>query len=197
MAFGCGGWVLAHGHPADSSSLPPAIKPYALRADWAGDMLELVKKEKKQVARSTAQLVAQKQAEVEKINLRLKRLLDSFLDELIDRETFTVEKTKLMSQKKTLEEQKTCLMAGRADWLEPFQNWILSAKNAGEIAVSSSLQEKRVLALEVFGSNLVLDAKKARGSCVKPWSALVEFNQPGGMVRAAGVEPDSNSMFIR
>ena len=37
--------------------------------------------------------------------------------------------------------------------------------------------------------NLVLDCKKARGSCVKPWSALVEFSQTGGMVRAAGVEP--------
>ena len=36
---------------------------------------------------------------------RLQRLLDSFLDELIDRETFAVEKAKLMSQKKTLEEQ--------------------------------------------------------------------------------------------
>jgi len=111
------------------------------------------------------------------------------LDELINRETFTVEKARLMSQKKTLEEQKTSLLAGRADWLEPFQNWITAAKNAGEIAVSASLQQKRVLALEVFGSNLVLDCKKARGSCVKPWSALVEFNQTGGMVRAAGVEP--------
>ena len=103
-----------------------------------------------------------------------KGFLDSFLDELIDRETFAAEKAKLMSQKKTLEEQKARLTAGRADWLEPFQNWILTAKNAGKIAVSGSLQEKRVLALKVFGSNLVLDSKKARGSCVKPWSLLVE-----------------------
>jgi hypothetical protein len=80
-------------------------------------------------------------------------------------------------------------MAGRADWLEPFQNWILTARNAGEIADSDSLQQKRVLALEVFGSNLVLDCKKARGSCVKPWSLLVETSQTGGVVRAAGVEP--------
>ncbi len=156
-------------------------------------MLLRVKEEKKQSARSVAQLAAQKQTEVEKINLRLQRLLDSFLDELIDRDTFTVEKAKLMSQKKTLEEQKTRLMAGRADWLEPFQNWIITAKNAGEIAIADSLQQKRVLALEVFGSNLVLDCKKARGSCVKPWSLLVESNQTGGMVRVAGVEPTTFS----
>jgi len=165
------------------------LKPYSLRADWADEMLELVKKEKKQSAQSATQLVAQKRAEIEKVNLRLQRLLDSFLDALIDRETFTEEKARLMSQKKTLEEQKTCLMAGRSDWLEPFQNWILTAKNAGEIAVSGSLQAKRVLALKVFGSNLVLDCKKARGYCLKPWSLLVEKSQTGGMVRDTGFEP--------
>ncbi|NBR87876.1 MAG: hypothetical protein EBT61_20640, partial [Verrucomicrobia bacterium] len=96
-------------------------------------------------------------------------LLDSFLDELIDRDTFAAEKAKILSQKKTLEEQRTRVMAVRADWLEPFQKWILAAKDAGETTVSGSLAQKRVLALEVFGSNLVLDGKKARGSCVKPF----------------------------
>jgi hypothetical protein len=98
------------------------------------------------------------------------------------RKTYVAEKSKGMSQKKSLEEQRNALLKGRADWLEPFQNWILTAKDAGEIAVSGSLQEKRVLAQEVFGSNLVLDCKKARGSCVKPWSLLVETSPCGGVV---------------
>jgi hypothetical protein len=169
-------------------------KPFSLRADWADEMLLRVKEEKKQSAQTVMQLAAQKRLEIEKINDRIQRLLDSFLDELIDRETFAVEKAKLMSQKKTLEEQKARLTAGRADWLEPLQNWILTAKNAGEIAESGSLQEKRVLALKVFGSNLVLDSKKARGSCVKPWSLLVEHSSSGGMVRAAGFEPATPSV---
>jgi hypothetical protein len=94
-----------------------------------------------------------------------------------------------MSQKKSLEEQSSALLKGRADWLEPFQNWIKTARNAGEIVISDSLQQKKVLALEVFRSNLVLDCKKARGSCVKPWSALVENSLSGGMVRDTGFEP--------
>jgi hypothetical protein len=65
----------------------------------------------------------------------------------------------------------------------------LTAKNAGEIAVSGTLQEKRVLASKVFGSNLVLDCKKARGYCVKPWSLVPQLCQTGGMVGATGVEP--------
>ena len=124
----------------------------------------------------------QKRAEIGKINLRLQTLLDSFLDGIIDREAYVAEKAKGMSQKKSLEEQSSALLKGRADWLEPFQNWILTAKDAGEIAISGSLQEKRVLAQKVFGSNLVLDCKKARGSCVKPWSLLSSTSQTGGMV---------------
>ena len=94
-----------------------------------------------------------------------------------------------MSQKKSLEEQKTRLVAGRADWLEPFQSWILTAKNTGEIAVSGSAEDKRGLALKIFGSNLVLDCKKARGSCVKPWSLLVEKTKTIKLVGVTGLEP--------
>ena len=152
------------------------LKPYSLSADWADDMLTRVKEEKSQSAQSARLIAEQKRAEIGKINLRLQTLLDSFLDGIIDREDYVAEKAKGMSQKKCLEEQCNALLKGRADWLEPFQNWILTARNAGEIAVKGSLQEKRVLAQKVFGSNLVLDCKKARGSCVKPWSVLVEFN---------------------
>ena len=107
---------------------------------------------------------------------------------------FMEKKAELMSQRKNLQEQKDACTAGEINWLEPFQKWILTARNAGEIAVSRSLQQKRVLALEVFGSNLVLDRKKARGSCVKPWSLLVEKSQTGGMVGWQGLEPWTNAL---
>ncbi len=56
------------------------LKQYSLRTDWADEMLTRVKEEKK-VSTQTALLMAgQKRAEVEKINLRLQELLDSFLD---------------------------------------------------------------------------------------------------------------------
>ena len=170
------------------------LKPYSLPADWVDDLLTLVNEEKKQTAQSARLMVEQKRAEIEKINRRLQTLLDSFLDGIIDREAYVAEKAKGMSQKKSLEEQCNALLKGRADWLEPFQNWILTAKNAGEIAIKGSLQEKRVLAQQVFGSNLILDCKKARGSCTKPWSLLVEFNQTGGVVGWEGLEPSTNAL---
>lgn len=165
------------------------LKPFGLCADWAEGMLKLVAQEKSLASRTAADMTAQRQKEIEKINLRIQKLLDAFLDELIDRETFTMEKAKLMNQKKTIGEQKSAHAVARANWLEPFQNGILTAKNEGEIAVSGSLQEKMCLALKIFGSNLVLDCKKARGSSVKPWSFIHENGQTGGMVPSVGIEP--------
>ena len=170
------------------------LKPYSLPAEWADEMLTRVKEEKKQSARSGAVMAEQKRREIEKINLRLQTLLDSFLDGIIDRETYVTEKAKRMSQKKSLEEQSSALLKGRSNWLEPFQSWILTARNAGEIAVSGSPQEKKALAQKVFGSNLVLDCKKARGSCVKPWSYLLDNSSNGGMVPATGIEPVTSGL---
>lgn len=92
-----------------------------------------------------------------------------------------------MGQRKTLEEQRTSLQESNTSLgLEPFKEWINIAKNAEKVAVSGSLQEKRVLASKVFGSNLVFDYKKARGSCVKPWSLLLEITE---VVPTTGLEP--------
>ena len=107
----------------------------------------------------------------------------------MEREVYTAEKSKLMSQKKSLEEQSTALENNERVWLEPFKEWINTAKNAGKIAVSGSLNEKKVLASKIFGSNLVLDRKKARGCCGKPWSLLVENQSSSEMVRTRGLEP--------
>jgi hypothetical protein len=59
-----------------------------------------------------------------------------------------------------MEERKSRLMAGRADWPGPLENWISTAKSAGEIAVPGSLEEKKDLVWKIFDSNLVLDCKK-------------------------------------
>ena len=129
--------------------------------------------ERPKAGRSTGQIEA-KPGAVRGATLSIQKLLDAFLDGVIERNDYGAEKAKLMSRKKSLEEQIAALSTNRANWLEPFQEWILTAKNADEIAVSGFPQEKKVLARQVFGSNFVLDCKKARGSCVKPWSLLVE-----------------------
>jgi hypothetical protein len=74
-------------------------------------------------------------------------------------------------------------------WLEPFKKWILTAKTLGEVATTGAPQEKKLLAREVFGSNLFLDSKKARGSALKPWFFLSENSSFLEVVPRLGLEP--------
>ena len=103
------------------------------------------------------------------------RILDSFLDGVIERNDYTAEKAKLMSRKKSLQEQRTALAQGQHAWIEPLRKWVLAARSAGKIADSGSPQEKKVLAHQVFGSNPGLDGKKARGRCTSTWRTTPRF----------------------
>jgi site-specific DNA recombinase len=149
-----------------------ALSPFALLDDAATELLTLLAADGTQSARSTADVIEAKRREIEILNHRLKRLQDAFLDNDIDRSAFLPEKSKTMSQKKTIEEQIAALTSSNNCWLEPFKEWILTAQSLGKIANSSFLSEKAVLAKKVFGSNLILGAKKARGEAVEPWSYL-------------------------
>jgi hypothetical protein len=134
-------------------------------------------------------LAEAKHAEIEKIHFRLQMLPDSFPDGIIYRNNHTGEKSKLMSRKKSLKEQRSALATGQAhDWLEPFSNWILTAGNAGEIALSGSLQEKR-FRLESLrpesGPRLQKSPWFFRQTVVTTRRKIVE----GEMVRDRGFEP--------
>jgi len=50
------------------------------------------------------------------------------------------------------------------DLLEPFQNWIKVATTLVKIAMDSNLLQKKVAAKEIFGSNLRLAKREARGN---------------------------------
>jgi site-specific DNA recombinase len=178
-----------------ASQLEASLAAFALRADWADEMLRLVDTEEREHAHSADAERHKKQAQMSAIAAKLQKLLEAYLEELIDRDAYAEQKRKLMEEKKTLQEQFESLEGGNfKTWLEPFRKWILTAKTLSEIAYTGSLQEKKVLAQEVFGSNLFLDRKKALCSPAKPWSLLIENDFAGGMVGWQGLEPWTNAL---
>jgi hypothetical protein len=125
----------------------------------------------------------------------LKKILaEHNLSQDIDRETFLAQKETLLAKKKQLQESVKKNENGQMPWIEPFTEWIKTAKTVGEITSNGSPQEKKIVASKVFGSNLFLDSKKARGSCVKPWSLLVQNSSTGGVVPEEGIEPPTKGL---
>jgi len=75
---------------------------------------------------------------------------------------YTSQKTKLLLEKKSLQEEMTSLSHKQNDWLAPFQNWLKDAQSLDKIASDSDLFAKKVCAKEIFGSHLLLGEKILR-----------------------------------
>ena len=99
---------------------------------------------------------------IQNIKIKLERLLTGYLDQDIEKEIYRSEKGKLLLQKKSLEEEMTSLSHKQNDWLEPFQNWVKVAQELDKIAFDTDLFAKKVVAKEIFGSNLLLGEKTVR-----------------------------------
>ena len=176
--------------------LSALIQKVSLPQDWAEELLKMAEKDEKEAAQSCAAFVQEAREKIKEINIKLQRLLDAYLDQDIDREEYRQRKAKLMSEKKTLEEKIINLEQKQNDWLEPFRNWINSALQAEKIARDNDLFAKKVIAKEIFGSNLILAAREARGRAQNQWAALCAAHEKVGvlpksqvLVPSAGIEP--------
>ena len=92
----------------------------------------------------------------------VERLLTGYLDQVIDQPDYCLQKAKLLSEKKSLEEEISTFSHKQNDWLAPFQNWLKDAQSLDKIASDSDLFAKNVCAKEIFGSHLLLGEKILR-----------------------------------
>ena len=104
----------------------------------------------------------EKQEKISSLSKRLERLLNGYLEQDIEQEIYRVEKAKLLSEKKSLEEEIFNFSHKQNNWLEPMKEWIKDAQNLNGIARDTDLFAKKVKAKEIFGSNLLLQNKTVR-----------------------------------
>ena len=156
----------------------------------------MLENDKTKSAQSVSAFVQESGEKIKIINTKLQRLLDGYLEQDIDREIYRIEKSKLLSEKKSLEEQNIKLEQKQNDWLEPMAKWINYAQNMEKIARDSNLLEKKIAAKEIFGSNLCLASRALRGEPQNQWAAhsaaqemAFKKSESQVLVPATGIEP--------
>ena len=131
-------------------------------------------RDEKEAAYSTAALVQEARDEIQSISQKLQRLLTAYLDQDIERESYLSEKANLLSRKKSLEEKIGNLEQGAVAWIEPLREWIKDAQMLNGIDETTPLPLKKSFAQKVFGLNLTLHAREARGVAEKQWASIAE-----------------------
>ena len=155
------------------NQLSSLLDEYALPDSWTTSLNKMLNTDERQAEQSTGVFIADTSSKIANLQSKLQRLLDSYLDQDIDRETYVAKKVELMSKKKSLEEQNSKLTLTSNAWVEPMRKWLNRANSICEITKNSDLTAKKALAKEIFGSNLILKSQKAQ-----PTAAPNSFSPP-------------------
>ena len=156
------------------------LAQFALPDGWGDWLRQNIDKAEREAQAKSDTTLDELRGKVAHLSGKLQRLLDSFLDELIDRQTYLANKAELMSEKKSLEEQMSDIALGQSVWVEPMTKWLDKAISICEIAHTDDFSAKKSLLREIFGLNLFLTNKNVATSgdqsqispLKNPWQAL-------------------------
>lgn len=125
-----------------NGQLSEMLQAYAMSTAWAEQLRELMANDEADSQYRNQARTAELQTNITQLTVKLQRLLDSYLDQDIDRETYTAKKVEIMSQKKSFEEKLSKLTLGQNLWLEPMKKWIKTAVSISKIANGANLEPK-------------------------------------------------------
>ncbi|MCD6413702.1 MAG: recombinase family protein, partial [Elusimicrobia bacterium] len=151
------------------------ISKVALCEDWTKKMLAKVdewEKEQNQSSQSFAQNLKKK---MEKTEQKIDKLVNAFLDGIIEKDIYLKKKDELIRTKAKLLQKKSDFGRKGNNWIEPLRNWILDAHHAEKLALSKDLAEIKSFVKKIGTNRRLLD-KTFLLDWKKPWSFLVSLD---------------------
>jgi hypothetical protein len=156
-----------------TEQLSKTLLGYVLPHEWAKEMFALADKDEQESGISARVAVQELRAKAADLDTKIARLTDLYVDQDIDRETYLERKRSLASDKRTSQEQIVRLEHDATAWLQPLRNWITEAQSLNEITTSGDTDAQKSSLQKIFGSNLTLTAREARGIALSPWSFMM------------------------
>ena len=110
---------------------------------------------------------------------KLDKVVNLFLEGLIEKENYLQKKDELIKEKIDLESNKVGFGQKSGGWVEPMKLWLESAHNAHKLAFSNNFYEVKSL-IEKIGSNRLLENKKVVITWVQPFDILLKYKEIAG-----------------
>ena len=172
------------------------LSHYALPSEWARELSHMADEDERDAERFAGVSVKELRLKIADLDEREARLTDLYVSQDIDRDAYLERKRSLMSERKTAEEQIVRLKHDFTTWLQPLREWINESLKLNEIAQNTDLPSKKLSLQKIFGSNLTLQSREARGVPKNPWLSLATAKENSEkvelstlLVRAEGLEP--------
>ncbi len=184
-----------------NSQLSALLGEYAMPQEWISPLSAMLDMEAASASKTAAEAVRGLRDKVFDISNKLERLTDLYVAEDIEREDYLSRRRALIGERRTIEEQIVHLERSPAAWVEPVRNWIQDASRLDEISKSEDIPSKKSPLQKVFGLNLRIHAREARGNPIPPYAALraariSASEKPLNLILEpmAGIEPATYSL---
>ena len=135
------------------------------------------------------------------IETKLNRLLDGYLDQVVEPEVYKEKKNELFEEKLKITEQIAKISKSGSSWLEPMKEFVISALQAQKIAAAKNECHDLAIMAKTVGSNYSLFNRQLRPDLKYPFAALSAERGAASaapnslaiskMVSPEGVEPSS------
>ncbi|GAG55051.1 unnamed protein product [marine sediment metagenome] len=132
--------------------------------------ISIWEKEDERSSHAFSQNLSNKITEVEE---KLDKLVNFFLDDLMDKDTYINKKNRLVKTKADLIQKRKGFGKKTDNWNEPLREWVNDAHHAEELASSKDLNAIKSF-VEKIGTNRRLLDKKVLLQWEKPWGLLAE-----------------------
>jgi DNA invertase Pin-like site-specific DNA recombinase len=112
------------------------------------------------------------ETEIQEMEMKLNRLLDGYLDQVIEPEIYKQKKNELFEEKLKLEEKKSQIAKNGTVWLEPMREFVNCALQAQKVARAENNCHELSLMAKKVGSNFFLKERRLSATLDFPFAAL-------------------------
>jgi hypothetical protein len=145
----------------------------------------------------SADLETQKvDTDIQETEVKLNRLLDGYLDQVIEPEIYKQKKNELFDEKLKLKEKKSQILKNGTVWLEPMREFVNCALQAQKIACAKNNCHDLSIMAKKVGSNFLLKDRRLSTNLNYAFAAVSaeHFDSAQCKAGAASAVPTSDSI---
>jgi site-specific DNA recombinase len=152
------------------SAMEIQLQKVSISDEWAEIMFAEIEKLENQTGADMRSFAQNIEREIKDNEQKLDKLVNAFLDGLIDQKAYQKRREELIKTKADLNQRKDFGQKG-AFWLEPLKEWVKAANDVGKVALSKDLNQIK-LVTEKIGTNRLLRDKKIEFDFVQPYDKV-------------------------
>ena len=160
--------------------LKDKLENIAIPEDWAVILLAEIDRIEKEDVREHRSFSQNLDIRVKELDEKLDKLVNSFLDGLIEKNFYLRKKDELLKQKVDFHEQIKDFGKKGDAWVELTRDWVEVARQAGKLAFSNDFLEIKQIVKKI-GSNRRVKGKKVLLDVVPPFSFVSEYRRGRGL----------------